>query len=217
MSTRKRLIADLLFGCQLIMGVFFVGSRIIRMSQTLQGVLLSEFILIGTFSLMNLSLAITANRVKTTRVAKQTVFVYSFWAIALIGCGLSVLLQGTYVWSITDTVTLVVALLAGAVTVAFGKVRHQLTIRDPIVRGCVAMVFKGWPQLALAYNIVRNGGAGIPLLAIILGHVMIFIRIGQLVFALREAGWDRNRRGSMISEVGNELTWVVTTIAWIVT
>jgi hypothetical protein len=35
------------------------------------------------------------------------------------------------------------------------------------------------------------------------------------LMSLREAAWDRNRRGSAISEIANEGTWIVATIAWI--
>jgi hypothetical protein len=216
LSTRKRFIADLLFGSQLVLGVFFAGSRIVRMSQTLQGILLSEFILIGSFCALNLGLAITANRVQSTRISKQTVVIYTFWSVALVGCVGMVLTRGTYQWSRLDTITLAVAALAGSAVVVFGRVRYGLPVRDPIVRGYLAAVFKGWPQLTLAFNIAQKGGTGLPLLAVILGHATILIRIGQLVFALREAGWDRNRRGSMISEAWNEGTWLITTAVWII-
>jgi hypothetical protein len=47
------------------------------------------------------------------------------------------------------------------------------------------------------------------------GHVTICMRIGQLVYAIREAGWDRYRRGSLISEVANEASWIVATVVWL--
>ena len=40
-------------------------------------------------------------------------------------------------------------------------------------------------------------------------------RLGQLVFSIREAGWDRNRMGSLISEVANEGSWIVATVVWL--
>jgi hypothetical protein len=36
-----------------------------------------------------------------------------------------------------------------------------------------------------------------------------------LYFSIREAGWDRNRIGSALSEAANEISWVVTTIVWL--
>jgi hypothetical protein len=215
-STRKRLIADLLFGGQLLIGVFFAGSRIVRMSQTLQGVLLTEFFLIGSFCVLNLGLAIGGNRKQPSRIMRQAVIIYAFWTVAVAGCIATVLSQGSYQWGMTDTVTLAVAAVVGMMAICIGWFRYGLTVKDPIVRGYVAMILKGWPQLALAYKISQYGGAGLPMLAVILGHVTILIRITQLAFALREAGWDRNRKGSMISEVGNELTWLVTTAVWLI-
>jgi hypothetical protein len=47
------------------------------------------------------------------------------------------------------------------------------------------------------------------------GHIAILTRLGQLWFALREAGWDRNRLGAATSEVANEITWLLVTLAWL--
>jgi hypothetical protein len=100
-----------------------------------------------------------------------------------------------------------------ALVLAVGRLRG-LGIADPLVRGWLAVFFKGTPQLTLAWHILQNGGEGLAPFAILSGHITINLRIGQLVFALREAGWDRNRLGSALSEVANELSWVVTTVAW---
>jgi hypothetical protein len=213
--TRKRFIADLLFGSQLVIGVFFAASRIVRMSQTLEGVLLAEFFLIGSFCALNWSLAIGANRDEPSRSGKQTIITYAFWTVVLAGCIVTVLSTGKYQWGVTDTVALAVAAIAGTLTVRIGW-SYQLPIDDGIVRGYLAMIFKSWPQLMLAYKISQQGGAGLPLLAVVLGHVTILIRLLQLWLTAREAGWNRKRKGSMISEVGNELTWLVTTFVWLI-
>jgi hypothetical protein len=47
------------------------------------------------------------------------------------------------------------------------------------------------------------------------GHFTILMRIGQLIFSIREAGWDRNRIGSAISEVANEASWLIVTVVWL--
>ncbi len=44
----------------------------------------------------------------------------------------------------------------------------------------------------------------------------IITRLGQLLFAIREAGWDRNRQGAALSELANETTWLLVTLAWLV-
>ena len=48
------------------------------------------------------------------------------------------------------------------------------------------------------------------------GHIGIMTRLGQLWFAIREAGWDRNRLGVVLSETANEVTWILVTVAWLV-
>ncbi len=47
--------------------------------------------------------------------------------------------------------------------------------------------------------------AGLMLLA---GHIGIITRLGQLWFAIREAGWERDRRGAALGEVANETPWL---------
>lgn len=216
MSTRKRFIADLLFGSQLVIGVLFASSRILRVHKTLNGVLLSEFILVQAFALLGLWLAIAANRAQRSRIAIQSVAIYVFWSVALAACIASTLTSrsGAYRWSGTDTTALVVGALGAILVISIGRAQ-SLTVRDPMVRGWIALVLKGWPQLALGFKIFQESGAGLPLLALTLGHVTILIRLMQLAMAIKEAGWDRNRRGLFLSELGNELTWCVTTAAWI--
>jgi hypothetical protein len=34
------------------------------------------------------------------------------------------------------------------------------------------------------------------------------------MFAIREAGWDRNRLAAALSEMANEATWLLVTAAW---
>jgi hypothetical protein len=46
------------------------------------------------------------------------------------------------------------------------------------------------------------------------GHIGITTRLGQLMFAIREAGWDRNRLAAALSELANEATWLLVTAAW---
>ena len=78
------------------------------------------------------------------------------------------------------------------------------------------MFFKAIPQLALAYKIAMRGGAGLAAAAIITGHITILARLGQLWFSIKEAGWDRNRRGSAFSELANEISWLAATAVWLV-
>jgi hypothetical protein len=117
-------------------------------------------------------------------------------------------------WDGKDTFT--AAMVAGGVllTLAWGKIKH-LTFTDPLVSGFLAVCFIGLPQLTLAYKIFTEGGAGMAGAMLLAGHIGIMTRLGQLCFAIREAGWDRNRQGAVLSETANEVTWILVTVAWL--
>jgi hypothetical protein len=216
MSTRKLVTADVLFGLQLVIGCMLVGSRLFRMAETTQGVLLSEFVLFGSFAALNLSLAIAANRVGSTRNTKQLIFVHTFWVISCVACFCATLAHGGYVWDKSDTLAITVSVLAGCAILGFGRLCYGLMVTDSILRGCVAMALKGWPQLMLAYKMSEYGSSGLPGLAVWCGHTTILLRISQVCFALRKRYWkDRNLWGLLIGDVGNELTWLVATAVWL--
>jgi hypothetical protein len=86
----------------------------------------------------------------------------------------------------------------------------------PHDQGRAGGIFKAVPQLALAYKIFMQGGAGLAAAAVITGHVTILSRLGLLWFFIKEAGWDRNRRGSALSELANETSWLIATIVWLI-
>jgi len=117
-------------------------------------------------------------------------------------------------WSSRDTLSMV-AVSLGVVSTLLVAQRKDLSIRDPMVKGYLAVLFKGVPQLILAYEIMLWGGQGVATLAIISGHATIISRLGQLWFSIKEAGWDRNRIGSAISEIANEGSWIIVTIVWL--
>ena len=104
--------------------------------------------------------------------------------------------------------------LGAVLTLAVGS-RQRLGIADPMVKGWLAVFFKAIPQLALAYKIYLRGGAGLAAAAVITGHITILARLGQLWFSIQEAGWDRNRRGSALSELANEGSWIIATLVWL--
>jgi hypothetical protein len=215
-STRQRLIADTLFAVQMVLGVSFATMRVIAVREGLEGVLMGEFILIQVFALLGLYLTLASCRLQKNRIVTQSIIVYSFWTVALgvlIGATLTSP-AGTYVWSAADTTTVGVGALAALVVIVVGRV-HGLSMRDPMVRGWIALVLKGWPQLMLAVKIALEGHGKLRLFTMILGHATILIRLGQIFLSVKATGWDRPRRGLWLSELGNELTWCVTTIAWI--
>jgi hypothetical protein len=215
MSQRKKMIADSLFGVQLICTLIFGGSQFLKMLSTSQGVSISWFASWQVFLVLNLVLSIRAHRNKPSRVTFQTIMSYIAW-VTMVTLDLGVMIwKGTGVWNGRDTATVVFAAVGVVSTLLLAR-RKQLAITDPMVKGYLAVFFKAVPQLALAYNVLLVGGSGLAVAAVVTGHVTILTRLGHLWFSIREAGWDRNRVGSAISEAANECSWLVVTAIWLV-
>jgi hypothetical protein len=213
-STRQ-LTTDALFGVQLLFTFIFGGSQFYRMLTTRQGVNLTWFASWLIFLLLNLALCLRAHQNQPSRVTLQTILSYAAWTF-VVAADLAVMLwKGTNVWGNTDTVTALIVGLGVVLTV--GLAYHlNLGIVDPMVKGWLAVFFKAVPQLSLAFKISRMGGAGLAAAAVITGHITILSRLGQLWFSIKEAGWDRNRRGSALSELANEGSWLIATLVWLV-
>lgn len=213
MSSNKKLVADLLFGVQIVGAFALAGSQFFRLLRTVQGQSLSMFLLIEAYLLLHVLLSYSAHRARASRVTGQTLFIYVLW-IALIAANIgAVLWNGRYRWGVNDTVTVVLA-LGGTITV-FGVSRFRgLPFSDPVPKGLLAMVFKGLPQWMLAIKVADEGGAGLPGLAVLAGNATILTRLWQIALTIREAGWDRNRVWLFASEAINELSWATVSVVW---
>jgi energy-converting hydrogenase Eha subunit A len=213
-SKKQKMIADSLFGVQVICTLIFGGGQFLQMLTSTQGVSLSWFVFWEVFLVLNLVLAVRAHRNQPSRVTRQTIVSYVLWtAVIALDLG-AILWKSTGMWNERDTATAVIALvgIVGTLTVAY---YNRLTITDPIVKGYLAVFFKAVPQLVLAYNMLVLGSDGLAGEAIIAGHITILTRLGQLWFSIKEAGWDRNRMGSAISEIANQGSWIIVTIIWL--
>ena len=207
-------VADFLFAIQAVCALLFGVTQIRRLFDTTQGVSLTWFVFWAIFLGLNLHLAVKAHHAQPSRVTAQTIVIYALWS-AVLALALGVLLwRSLGAWFLVDTLNVGLSGL-GIVGVLGIARRHQRGIADPIVRGWLAVFFKGTPQLTLAWHLTQVGGAGLAPFAVLAGHFTICLRIGQLYFSIKEAGWDRNRMGSAISEIANELSWIVATIVWL--
>lgn len=214
MFVPAKTIADSLFMLQVICSLLFGVSQLAQMSASTEGVSITWFAFWEIFLIINLRLAVNAHRNQPSRVTMQTIAVYALSTVIAAGCLGVLLWHGTAGWNPRDTLTTAITGVGIAMVLVYGR-RQRLTLADPMVRGYLAVLFKCIPQLTLAYNIALVGGDGISSVGIVAGHVSICTRLGQLWFSLREAGWDRNRIGSMVSEVANEGSWIVATVAWL--
>lgn len=216
----KKLTADFLFVAQILLAAFFCGSQFVHMLQNGVGVgaSITMFVFVEVFILINLVLAIGAHKAQSSRITLQTLITYGVWTLLWSGnlalVAIAVLKDAHQFLKINELVAML-AVVSGIVATHLWARKNDLPLTDPIVRGCNATVFKAVPQLFQAWKFAIYGGASWSGVAVVMGHITILIRIGQLYFSLREAGWDRNRKGSAISEIGNELSWIIATIFWL--
>jgi hypothetical protein len=213
MPAAKQLTADLLFVLQLVLALISGSSQFLRLLTTSQGVNVSWLACWLIFLVINLELTLRAHRSRPSRVTLQTVLTYGAWT-SVIAANLALLLwRGTEAWDHKDTVTAVMVGLGLLLTLMYARIR-RLGLTDPLVNAGFGMCFIGLPQLTLAYKIFTVGGAGLAGGMLLAGHIGITTRLGQLMFAIREAGWDRNRLAAALSEIANEATWLLVTVAW---
>jgi hypothetical protein len=215
MSLIKKTTADLLFGLQLALALISGGSEFRRLLTTTQGVNLSWLASWLAFLLINLALTIRAHRRQPSRVTLQAVLTYAAWTVMIGACLGAMLWKGEEIWDLEDNLT-ALAVALGLIFTILAAYRLGLRLTDPLVHAAMAACFIGLPQLTLTYKIFTEGGAGMAGLMLLAGHIGICTRLGQLWFAIREAGWDRNRQGAALSELANEGTWLLVTLAWLV-
>ena len=214
MPITKKLTTDALFAVQIGSTIVSGGSEFLRLLTTSQGVNLSWLASWLAFLSINLTLTIRAHLKQPSRVTLQTVLSYGLWALMIAACLGAMLWRGTDLWDAKDTLT---AILVGSGVILTGLWVwwRRLKISDPLVNAGFAVCFIGLPQLTLAYKIFTVGGEGMAGLMLLAGHIGILTRLGQLWFAIREAGWERDRQGAALGELANEGTWVLVTLAWL--
>lgn len=213
--SEKTWVADLLFVLQIIGAVVFCGAYALRATTDVTGSSVVQFCLVGAFLFFCLTLSIGAYRTKPDRATKQGIITYVVWLVLLflvIGTTLS---NEEYRWNDKETTMLVMGLVLTGVVFLIGITSHT-QVTDPMMRGLFAIAFKAVPQVLLAWKFFHEGASGTPLAAIIVGHVTILIRLGQIYFMVRASGWDRNRKWLALSEISNEVSWIIATVVWFV-
>ncbi len=212
-SDVARLIADLLFFTQVVAAVVSGVAQFVRLIGTTQGVGVSWYVFWDAFLLVSLGLAVRAHRMQPSRVTWQTVATYAVWLV-MVTAQIGAMAWGrSGLWDARDTTTALFA-VAGIAAVLGWCVAKGVGVLDPYARGGYALCFRVVPQLMLAWRLAVEGSGGFPGLSLVMGHLAILTRIGQVAFSIREAGWDRNRTASAIAEIGNEASWCAITVAW---
>lgn len=207
-------IADVLFVVQIGCTVVSGGSQFLRLLTTAEGINVSWLASWLAFLLINLTLTTRAYRRQPRRVTRQAVMSYALWTAFITANLLAMVWQGKEVWDHKDTVTTGAVALGLMATWLYAR-RAGLPLTDPLVSGCFGVVFIGLPQITLAYKIFLVGGRGLAGGMILAGHLGIMTRMGQLWYAIKATGWDRNLKGAALSEMVNEATWLLITVSWL--
>lgn len=201
-----------LFYFQLVVGIIFGASQVVHMiNNSTQGLSLSMFIFAFLFVSINLTLGIGAHKVQSSAVTKQIVIILIIGVIVYFLFSLILAIKAEVMWDTNDTITTIIVLFFSAINFAYSRY-SKLKILDPVIKGNYSLIFKSIPQLFLAYKISQNGGFGLGVIFIISFHALTLARIFQIFQSIFEAGWDRNRIGLAVSEIGNEITWILVTI-----
>ena len=213
-ARNQHFVGDVLFALQMFFALSMGFSQAWQMMHSTEGIILTWFAFWGFFLLINLKLSHQAHLVQPSRITKQTLIVYATWTV-IMALNISVFLwRDDVLWKEVDALTSTLAAIG--IVIVFGvSVYQKLPLSDPILRGYLALIFKAMPQITLAYSIWLEGGTGLSVVAVIVGHITICTRLGQIFLSLREASWDRNRIGSAVSEIGNEASMIVLTIVWL--
>ncbi len=216
LSEKARSTATRLLWFQVICGIIFTSAQAIRMLTSTKGVSVSFFICVGAFAVINLVLSIAAYREagkQDAGVKRQAIYIYSMWTtFAVIHFSIA-LWKMPRLWSSNDTLTMTIVGVGSIITVLVGKLKG-MPLRDPYMRACLAAFLKCVPQVTLAVNIYLKGSSGLSGIWIFMGHVTILTRLVHLHISSKE-GWNRNTRASFWSEIGNETSWLVASIAWL--
>src|SRR3990167_5185416 len=84
MSSKKKLIADLLFWVQIIGAFVYCWNQFFRLLETTNGQLLSRFLVMEVYFYLHLMLAVGAHRAQPSRITRQTLWTYAMWLVLIL-------------------------------------------------------------------------------------------------------------------------------------
>jgi len=189
-------------------------SQCVKMLHSTQGVSVSMFALAAAFTGLQTWLACSAYRHKPVWATMQVVIIYVFGVIVYGAMIAIAFVKGAYVWTMSDNVAVVTSGFLAGIVVYIGYSK-SLPWYDPIVKGWTNVAVRTVPNLIMAYKILTSGGGGVSTTFVVVFNVLTLMRIAQVVLTSKKLGeWDRNRKGLIIGEIGNELSWLLVTVIW---
>lgn len=207
-----------LFYFQIVCAIVFVTAQALKMFESIEGVSLGFFFCHGAFAFLNLSLSLVALK-ETERSTKdyvnkkQSVYIYMMWVVFLL-IHLGIALVKKVGWKPIDTITLIVVFTGFLGIVIFSNYK-KISLLNPWVKAVTAIFLKCVPQVTLAIVIYQYGKGGLSGIWILFGHITILTRILHLWVSTRN-GWNKNTLASFVSEIFNEISWLVATGAFII-
>lgn len=216
MSGKKKMTMDLVFWFLVINAVVFGVSQFVRMLSSTQGVSTSAYLFTWVSVSLNAYLAFKSHKAKPSRTTLQTAGVQLLGVIIYCSFIVLVIVKGSNVWDWRDSLTSGLVVVGCVFTLIVAK-KKKFGWKDPIVKGLLSLFAKAMPQVIMAYKVWQVGGKGLSGVMIVTFHILTITRIIQILITVNEFGIDRNRRGLLISEIGNELSWALVTIAWLLT
>lgn len=209
-----RLMTDGIFVTQMCLALLLGGGQFVKMLTSTQGVSASMFLFTDVFFCLLFWMAIIANKKFPGRMARQTIIVYATGALAYSLLLIETGIKAPVFWEMSDWVTTGLV-FTGIVAIAIVKSVKEWTLTEPYLKTGLGLALKSIPQLLLAYKILQVGGGGVSGLWILSFHVFTISRLVPLVLLNRQSGWDRTRKSMLVSEIGNEGSWLAVTLAWL--
>jgi hypothetical protein len=206
--------ANLLFVFQLLCIILFGGGQIFQMFKTTEGVSVSWILCSEVFFLINFFLVLRGHRQKQNRGTYQALICYGTLLIAGVFEFLLVLWNPCdSSWNIVDLWTFCIVFLGSITVFVYARINdHPLS--NPVIKALIATLMIAVPQLTMGYNIYREGGAGVSVLSIVVGHICVSTRLGQLSLVYTQARC-KYVLTTIASETANWGSWIVVTIIWI--
>ncbi len=206
---------DILFSIQIVGMIIFTVGQFMSMLKTVQGISPAWLICAEAFCVLSFSLAYLGWKKVRSRATFQLLITHFGWMISVLL--LLILLIRRFdevLWGWYDTL---VFILVGVATffVILWAIIARLGISDPVVRGVLAGIYRGFPHIALAYKIFLLGGNGLALATVFAANFTACVRIWQLLATASKEGWDRSRKGLLFGESINEVTWILVTVVWL--
>ncbi len=206
--------AYLLFGTQIVMACWFIFPLVIKPFHSTEGMSITWTMFGDLFVTVNLVLALSQYQTSRSRDDLRVVIVYIVWIVVWSAGLVSIIINGS--WLEKDTIV-TVAILVGVLILLGVRWNGSLraTTTEPLTRGFVALLLKSTPQIYLAYCIMsaRSHG-GLHWQTLLIGHITVITRWIEIALAAKKNGLNRKNLGMIISESGNELSWLAVTWAW---